>query len=126
MTETYTGRERRKAPRVGYTGSAQVKVETSREMEQTELVTFVNLSESGACLKAGVNINPKTEIVIDFVLPGLLGVHCHAKAKVVWVLSNQVESYKLMGVFFLSFQPGEITVLRSFLQIKLKKESEQV
>lgn len=122
ISETYTGPERRQAPRVRYRGMAQLSMAGLQGASQSETVMFVNLSEIGACVKSAAGFRAGTEVFFNFTLPGLLNVQCNTKAKIVWASSYAENGYYLLGVVFGFLQPFAFTALRSFLLLETKKE----
>lgn len=122
--ETYTGPERRQAPRVRFTNAGQMSISAVQGHAGNETITFVNLSESGACVKTTARLKPGFEMIVDFTLPGLLAIQCKTKAKVVWTSMYAGEKGYLTGIIFGSLSPFALTALRTFLLQESKKGTE--
>ncbi|MBI5554397.1 MAG: PilZ domain-containing protein [Elusimicrobia bacterium] len=125
-SETYTGPDRRSAPRIKYEGPAQLAGKSTDSLMHSERCFFVNLSEGGCCLKSPVSFNDGSELSITFKLPGLLNIFICSTVKVIWCALYPVERCYLIGLAFGQLNPYDLTALRSFIMIEVRNQSEIV
>ena len=122
VSETYTGPDRRQTFRIKYEGQGQLSGKGSDGLMHAESVSFVNLSEGGACLKTSLCFGEGSELNLSFKLPGLLNIFLRTKIKVVWCTLYPMERCYLLGLSFVgALAPFDLTALRSFILSESKK-----
>ena len=126
VSEIYTGTERRRVPRIKYEGQSQVAGKGTDGIMHAELCLFVNLSESGCCVKSPISFNEGSELNITFKLPGLLNIFVRCTVKVVWCTLYPVERCYLLGLAFGQLSSYDLTALRSFILTEVRNKNEIV
>jgi hypothetical protein len=124
VSETYTGPDRRRVPRIKYEGQSQIAGKGSDGIMHSELCYFVNLSEGGACLKSPIDYHDGSELSITFKLPGLLNIFVRTTAKVIWCTLYPVERCYLLGLAFGQLNSYDLTALRSFIMTEVRNKKE--
>jgi hypothetical protein len=122
-SELYTGPDRRKVPRIKYEGQSQVVGKGSDGIMHSELCLFVNLSESGCCVKSPISYNDGAELSITFKLPGLLNIFIRCTVKVIWSILYPVERCYLLGLAFGQLNSYDLTAVRSFIQAEVRNKN---
>jgi PilZ domain len=126
VSETYTGPDRRRLPRIKYEGQSQLAGKGTDGIMHSELCSFVNLSEGGGCVKSPVSFNDGSEVSITFKIPGLLNIFIRSTAKVVWCTIYPMERCYLLGLSFGRLSPYDLTAVRSFIQTEVRNKNEIV
>ncbi len=124
VSETYTGPDRRRTPRIRYEGHAQVAGKGSDGIIHSELCSFVNLSEGGCCLKSPTGFPDGAELSITFKLPGLLNIFIRCTVKTAWCTLYPVERCYLLGLSFLRLSSYDLTAVRSFIMTEVRNQKE--
>lgn len=126
VSETYTGPNRRRIPRVKYEGQSQLAGKGTDGIMHSESCFFVNLSEGGCCIKSPVSFNDGSELSITFKLPGLLNIFIRSTVKVIWCILYPVERCYLLGLAFGHLNSYDLTALRSFIMTEVRNKNEIV
>ena len=124
VSETYTGPDRRRVSRIKYEGQAQVAGKGQDGIMHSELCSFVNLSESGCCVKAPIGFNDGVELSITFKLPGLLNIFVRSTVKVIWCTLYPMERCYLLGLAFGQLNSYDLTAVRSFIMTEVRNQKE--
>jgi c-di-GMP-binding flagellar brake protein YcgR len=124
VSETYTGSDRRRVPRIKYEGQAQIAGKSPDGIMHSEVCYFVNLSEGGCCVKSPLGFNEGAELSITFKLPGLLNIFIRSTVKVIWCTLYPVERCYLLGLSFSQLNSYDLTALRSFIMTEVRNQKE--